>query len=585
MNGVSFKGAYPARVFFIMINFSKVILVMMVVVVAGCAPPLHDRAGQLTREDFRALTTPRAASVAPVPPIPPLEEPLALPAAPERDVGPRITVDAGAGVPVAELLHQMARKADVDLDLAPGVTGSVTIRARNRPLGEVVARIARMADLRYSLEDGVLRVGPDTAVLRTYRVDYLNTVRTAASGTNLSTEIFQTVSEEGSAGDTANGSTATVASQGRQAFWQELAVALLQILARNADTETAPDPVLTEDGEALAGTLGAGGAHFSLNRQAGLVAVYAPQRTQQAVARYLDSLRRKSQAQVLIEAKVVEVTLNEAFQSGINWNTVLDVGNGALTVLGAVPALEGPDDDFFSFTYSGGGQGAANELVRLLERFGTTRTLSSPRVTVMNNQSALLKVASNQVYFKVDFAIETNADGDISQTVATSEIRDVPEGVMMTVQPAIDLARRRINLAIRPTITRIVDWRADPAVDYMVQRAQADTNSLSLPEIKSLIPVLEVRELDSVLALQSGDVAVLGGLMHQRVMAEDEGLPGIMNVPVAGNLFKKNDDRLETVELVIFLQATLVETGADTLAPADRHLYQNYMRDPRPLSL
>ncbi len=211
--------------------------------------------------------------------------------------------------------------------------------------------------------------------------------------------------------------------------------------------------------------------------------------------------------------------------------------------------------------------------------FGTTRVLSAPRITVLNNQTAVLKVATNQVYFvtQAQFTTVTNANGSAVTTspVYTSTPHTVPVGLVMTVQPSIDAEHNRVTMTLRPTISRVVSEINDPSIG--LNAAQAGVTN----PVQSQIPVLAVREMDSVIQLHSGEVAVMGGLMQDSSTNNDQGVPFLDTLPVAGNLFKSRDNEGTTTELVILLRATI----SDNPPPdnADDALYHRYNNDPRPL--
>jgi len=216
-----------------------------------------------------------------------------------------------------------------------------------------------------------------------------------------------------------------------------------------------------------------------------------------------------------------------------------------------------------------------------VQTFGTTRVLSAPRVTVLNNQTAVMKVATNQVYFvtQAQFTTTTNASGASITTnpVYTSTPLTVPVGLVMTVQPSVDAANNRVTMTLRPTISRIVGEVDDPSIGLNAANAGV-TNSVT-----SQIPVLAVREMDSVIQLHSGEIAVMGGLMQDSSINTDTGVPGMADVSWIGNLFKSRNNNGTTSELVILLRATI----SDQPSPdgADSNLYQDYARDPRPLKL
>ncbi|MCC7167426.1 MAG: type II and III secretion system protein [Rhodospirillales bacterium] len=330
---------------------------------------------------------------------------------------------------------------------------------------------------------------------------------------------------------------------------------------------------------------------FSVNKQAGIISVFGTQRQHRLVRTYLEMVKRSVSSQVLIEAKVLEVTLSDAHKTGINWRTVGGWNVNAAQPLGisstsstgatttTLPTVGPPFTTFNTATSNFLTVGFLNKrldlnvLASLIQEFGTVRTLSSPRLTAMNNQTAVLKVAENEVYFRVD--IQTTTNNGVSQTTYSSTMNTVPIGLVLTVQPSINLDTEEIALGLRPTISRIARRVNDPAVD--LQAAAAGSS------VTSAVPVVEVREMDSVVTVPSGQVVVMGGLMQERIQKNTTGVPGAQDLPLFGNLFKANADQLTLTELVILLRATVVHAG-DSIAPADRDLYTRFTRDPRPLA-
>ncbi len=218
----------------------------------------------------------------------------------------------------------------------------------------------------------------------------------------------------------------------------------------------------------------------------------------------------------MIEAKIVEVNLNDEFQSGINWASM----SGDFFLQGHLGQLARPlvfDPKLNRhghhplrevFTIGTRGEDLT-ALASVLSKFGTVRTLSSPRVTVLNNQTSVLKVATNRVFFKVNYFREIPTDDNPGFERASSQIQTVPIGLVMVVQPSIDVETGRITMTLRPTISRIIGEEEDPAVAIMSNNRQV-----------SLVPEVQVRELDSVLQMESGDTVVMGGLMEDR--SDDE---------------------------------------------------------------
>ncbi len=193
------------------------------------------------------------------------------------------------------------------------------------------------------------------------------------------------------------------------------------------------------------------------------------------------------------------------------------------------------------------------------------------RLTVQQNQTAILKVAQNQVFFRLFFQTIEQDNGN-TQTNVNSVIQTVPVGVIMTVQPSINQETDEISLALRPTVTRVVEEVNDPAV------AIASNNT-----VQSQVPVVAVQEIDSVVNCTRARWSVMGGLMSDNSTNQEEGVPLLGQLPVIGYLFKARDDATRKTELVIFLRATILENGG--IDPVDADFYQRFGRDRHPFPM
>lgn len=612
----------------------------------------HDREANMETQDFRDGMAPR---------LPDIEEdessfdgaaiPSLQPYIAQNQQGtksmPLVSISVNQSVPLRDVLFELAQQADYDLELDPRITGSIIYTARERPFDEVVERISDMAGLRYKFENDRLRVELDTPYNKVYKIDYLSYVRRNTSSVRNDIGV---VSGEG----TDTGSTFEAAAESEANFWGELEVNLQQILgsAAGAVLRTTRDPRITaqeqnpttpniqpvaatdaqgnpvattgadvnvqvappnavlnvqslptEDESATSG--GTPTAEetamlptFTLNRQAGLVNVYASEHAQKEVEEYLKLVRRAVTAQVLIEAKILEVTLNDEYSTGIDWRVLMGegvfqygttslfpagtdtlgldsvAGTALSNTVGALPLSTVPEGaSNFALGYV---SDDVQALVQAISAFGSVRALASPRLTVLNNQSAVLNVANNRVFFDID--IDVTTEEGVSQVDIDSDIRNVPEGVLVNVQPSINLDNGTVSMAVRPTITRIVDTKPDPAVQYV-------TSFNDVEGVESLVPELNVQEIDSVIQVKSGRPVVMGGLLQDRVAANQNGVPVLSEVPMVGSLFRQHTDLVQKTELVIFLKATILSAPENSVHDTDRDLYRGFSGDRRPLKL
>lgn len=277
-----------------------------------------------------------------------------------------------------------------------------------------------------------------------------------------------------------------------------------------------------------------------VNPVAGTVTVMATQAQHILVREYLDSVMSSVQRQVLIEATIVEVELSRQYQAGVDWGRIAGSPGAGFTFrqLMTAGALSSPPS--MTVGYSADAAGNIFATIRLLEQFGTARVLSSPKLMALNNQTALLKVVRNQVYFTVQSTVLTTVNAG-STTNVTTTARTVPIGLVMSMTPQIN-DNGQITLTVRPTVTSQVGEAVDPNPNIT---------------IRNLIPVVEVREIESVLQVVSGQTAILGGLIKDEVDRNRNQVPGLGNTR-AGDLFAYRSDLARKSELVIFLRPVVV---------------------------
>jgi MSHA type pilus biogenesis protein MshL len=263
---------------------------------------------------------------------------------------------------------------------------------------------------------------------------------------------------------------------------------------------------------------------------------------------------------VLIEATIAEVQLNNQYQRGIDWQRLRNVaGFGFSQVSGGTPA--GISTSAFTISFATGpGLGIAGTL-KLLESFGDVRVLSSPKISVLNNQTAVLKVVDNLVYFTIQ-ASTTAAANTAAVTTFSTTVNSVPVGFIMSVVPQISESDT-VLLNIRPTISRKLRDVPDPNPSLANPcGVPVPVTGCNIPAIASLIPEIQTREMESVMRVQSGQTAVLGGLIQDSVTNIEDTIPGVRSVPGVGQLLAQRKDLNNKTELVIFLRSTVIREAS-----------------------
>ncbi len=301
---------------------------------------------------------------------------------------------------------------------------------------------------------------------------------------------------------------------------------------------------------------GAAGANNPLmvNKESGIVGVSTTSKGHDRVRAFIDRVMMGARRQVLIEATVVEVQLSANSQSGINWSQIISTGaaRGLTVNLTSSSSLSSTNAGTISFTRTGTTLGDITAAVSLLESFGTTKVLSSPKLSVINNQTAIIKVIDNYVYVTLSYTPATiSSNVVISPASYTSNINTIPVGFVMTVTPQISDSGE-VTLNVHPSITRVISTIVDPN-PVLVN---------ATPPITNLIPVVQSRELESILRVQSGEIAVLGGLMQESNVSTEQGIPGLNRVPVVGTLAGSRSEVRAKTELVVFMRPIVIKDAS-----------------------
>jgi MSHA biogenesis protein MshL len=554
------------------------IAALLAFALAGCGQtplkpsPSHELASQMRPEE----TIPVPVQVAPV--LPP-------PTPAQRAETYSVVVN---NVRVQDLLFALARDAKLNVDIHPGVTGTVTLNAIEQTLPQLLDRISRQVDMRYEIDGQTLSVMRDTPYLRIYRIDYVNLSRDAASTANLSTNVSgsgATTSAGGGSG-AVNNSTSVIKTSSINKFWETL-IANVKDLLRETD-KIIPANQLGAAAAAAAATGGLGAAvtpsapaqataapgaqpvsefreaaSVIANPETGVLSIRATSRQHAKVQEFLDEVVSRARRQVLIEATIAEVQLNNEYQRGIDWTRVRNAaGFGFAQASGATPAAI--NTNAFTLGFSTGPGLGISGTIKLLESFGDVRVLSSPKLSVLNNQTAVLKVVDNLVYFTVSATTVPGTNGSATVTTFSTTVNSVPVGFIMAVVPQISEGDT-VLLNIRPTVSRKLTDVADPNPSLSNPCGvplPAGTTTCNIPAVQSLIPVIQTREMESVMRVQSGQTAVLGGLIQDSVSTTDDQIPGVRTIPGVGQLLGQRHDINQKTELVIFLRPTVIREAS-----------------------
>ena len=505
-------------------------------------------------------------------------------------------------VPVKEILFALARESKLNIDIHPSIQGRATLNAVDQTLPAILERLARQVDLTYKMEGNTLFIAPDSPVLRTYKVDYVNMNRDTKSfigadgQISSSAQIGESTSTNGNGAN--NSSRTSIDSTSKNHLWESLIINIKELLA-----ETDKEVIVTRIGAASKSdkqsnskatninsaqsdnakadtedrelqkseykTLLA--ANVIANAETGVISVRATNKQHEKVQEFIDKVMGSARKQVLIEATIVQVKLSDGYQAGIDWSRLGQLGSSGFvfsqvlgpqigTVVSAANIARNGSGIIAG--YVNGNRGILSS-VQLLQQFGDTKVLSSPKLMVLNNQTAVMKVVTNKVYFTVQAQQSQAAVGGSVLSSVTTTPNTVPIGLVMSVTPQIS-ETGNVNLNVRPTITSTNQ-----------QDDVQDPNPSLRGGVASFIPVIQVSEMESILQVDSGKTAVLGGLMQDTIQRSTDKVPGLSSIPGVGKIFTGRNDSNQKTELVIFLRPTVIPDAS--LESDELQSYKQYL--------
>ncbi|MGY3995437.1 pilus (MSHA type) biogenesis protein MshL [Aeromonas veronii] len=455
---------------------------------------------------------------------------------------------AAHDVEAVEFFGSLFKGSRYSVAVHPGVAGLVSVELKDVTLPEVLAVVGDMYGFDVQRKGNVFHIYPAGLRTETIPVNYLMMSRRGLSRTSVSTggvTANDSNNSSDSSFDSASNNNSTNNSSGNNSNGNSSN-------GTRIETDTNSD-YWTDLRDSLQTLIGTGdGRAVITSPQAGLVTIRAYPKELRAVREFLNQSDSHLKRQVVLEARIIEVALNEGYEQGVDWSGLSASwdGNKGITGGGSLANTQLPTTPNQIFTALGGGAGFKvsdgnfNVAVNLLKTQGDVNTLSSPRVTATNNQKAVIKVGTDE-YFVTNASTTTVSTTSGDRTTPNVELTPFFSGISLDVTPQID-EEGKVLLHIHPSVIDTEEQTKTIKV--------TDSDTLVLPLAKS-----SIRESDTVVQANNGDIIVIGGLMKTDKQEIVSKVPLLGDIPWVGEAFTNRRESTKKVELVIMLKPTVVE--------------------------
>ncbi len=456
---------------------------------------------------------------------------------------PRFSVNANA-IPAQEFFAGLAADSPYNIAVHPNVAGNITVSLKEVTLSETLEVIGDIYGYDIRKENRMIRIFPAGLRTETIALDYLALQRMGLSQTSVSSGGVKENDRENSMyGGANNYNNALLGNQGGVAGQGNLGGALNGL---NNGMQTNGSSISTQSEtnlwgdlkEIVQGIVGEGeGRRVVVSPQAGLITVTALPSELRAARDFLRSAEERLQRQVILEARIVEVALNDNYQQGINWSDLFSLGNASGSIGFGGGAVESSNGVFGMSLNVGDFSGVLN----LLQDQGNVQVLSNPRVSAANNQKAVIKIGEDE-YFVTDVST-TTVTGTATTSTPNIELTPFFSGISLDITPQIS-DNGEVILHVHPSVVETTEQK----------------KTVTLNEESFVLPLAQsnIRESDTIVRARNGEIVVLGGLMQTSYSDNESKAPLLGDIPVVGNLFKNKRRSEQKKELVILIRPVVV---------------------------
>ena len=444
---------------------------------------------------------------------------------------PRFDI-AVKGVPARDFFEELVSGTNLNMLVSPDLDGLISLQLKDVSIDDVLDITHRLYGYEYEKHGRLIHISPAGLTTHIFAINYLNVERNGDSETRVSSgQITQnnsnnsssdSINDSSTSSDNSTGSGTRIVTKNKNYFWESLNQTLQLIVG-------------SKEGHSVI-----------ITPSTGMAVVRADARTLSSVKRYLERAELILKRQVILEAKILEVSLSKGYQQGIDWSfsdssSSLDSSGDPKKALGLTQTAQ-------TIASEAGGVFASvirlndfQTTISLLGTQGNVQVLSSPRIATVNNQKAVIKVGSDEFYV-TDIDFESNNDTNSNST--DIELTPFFSGIALDVTPQIS-EDGKIILHVHPTISKVED----------------QTKTISVSGVDTNLPLAfsSIRESDSIITAENGQIVVIGGLIQNRSSDKNSSVPFLGDLPFIGELFKQKSETSEKTELVILLRPTLTD--------------------------
>ncbi len=464
---------------------------------------------------------------------------------------PRFVLQAD-GVAAKQFFYSLTVDTPYNIVVHPDVSGDISLDLKDVTIDETLDVISDIYGYEIRRDGRMIQVYPAGVRTQTFTLDYLSLKRFGLSQTQITSggvsqernnnNTYGNNNSYNNSGSSNMGGLGGLNGGGQNQNFGNMNAGGANGASVNTQSETDLWGSLEDMIQGIVG----GNGSVVLSPQAGLVSVTAQPSKLRAVGQFLDNLQSRLQRQVILEARIVEVTLGDQYQQGIRWNELNMSGRFDFGFNGSVPndIAAATADGVFGLTFN---SNRFTGFLELLQTQGSVQVLSNPRVTASNNQKAVIKIGEDE-YYVTDVTSQTNTT--VTQDALTSSNVDLTpffSGISLDVTPQIS-DDGEVTLHVHPSVVETKEQEKVITIG---------DETLRLPLARS-----NIRESDTIVRARSGEIVVLGGLMQNSTSENVEKVPLLGDLPLVGNLFKNKSNDASKKELVILIKPTVI--GADT---------------------